>query len=264
MDVIEVSGRRIAFRRSGVGPPVLFLHGGLSDGREWCLQMEALSDEFDVIAWDAPGCGGSDDPPIDLGMAGYADAVAGLVAALDLGRPHLVGLSFGGGLALAVYESHPDLVGSLVLASAYAGWAGSLPQDEIDARIERMRSDVELPPQEWVESYLPTFFAGSVPPEIIADVRAMMLESRPAGIRPMAEAFAVADLRPVLARIEVPTLLLYGEADSRAPRPVADALAAGIPWSELVVIPGAGHSANLEAPERFNSELRRFLRSVTS
>lgn len=112
MDVIEVSGRRIAFRRNGSGPPVLFLHGGLSDSREWCLQMEALSDKFDVIAWDAPGCGGSDDPPIDFGMAGYADAVAGLLAALDLGRPHLVGVSFGGGLALAVYERHPDLVGS--------------------------------------------------------------------------------------------------------------------------------------------------------
>ena len=264
MDIVEVAGRRIAFRRAGSGPPVLFLHGGWSDSREWRPQLEALSDEFDVIAWDAPGCGGSDDPPIDFGMAGYADAVAGLADALDLGRPHLVGLSFGGGLALAVYERRPDLVGSLVLASAYAGWAGSLPKDEIDARLERMRTDVELPQQQWVESYLPTFFAGQISPEIKDDVVAMMLESRPAGIRPMAEAFAVADLRPMLSRIEVPTLLLYGDADSRAPRPVADALAAGIPRSELVMLAGVGHSVNLEAPERFNAELRRFLRSVSS
>jgi pimeloyl-ACP methyl ester carboxylesterase len=264
MDVIEVSGRRIAFRRSGSGPPVLFLHGGWSDSREWRLQMEALSDEFDVVAWDAPGCGGSDDLPTGAGMAGYADAVAGLVAALDLGLPHLVGLSFGGGLALAVYERHPDLASSLVLASAYAGWAGSLPQDEIDARLDRMRTDVELPPQQWVESYLPSFFAGPVPPEIRDEVVAMMLESRPAGVRPMVEAFAAADLRPVLPRVEVPTLLLYGEADSRAPRPVADALAAGIPGSELVVIPDVGHCAHLEAPEEFTTELRRFLRSASS
>jgi pimeloyl-ACP methyl ester carboxylesterase len=264
MDSVKVAGRRIAFRRSGSGPPVLFLHGGWSDSREWRLQMEALSDEFDVIAWDAPGCGGSDDPPIDFGMAGYADAVAGLAAALDLGRPHLVGLSFGGGPALAVYERHPDLAGSLVLAAAYAGWAGSLPQAEIDARLERMRTEVELPPQQWVESYLPSFFAGPIPQEITDEVVGMMLESRPTGIRPMLEAFAVADLRPVLPRIQVPTLLLYGEADSRAPRPIADALAAGIPKSELVVIPGVGHCANAEAPEQFNAELRRFLRSAPS
>jgi pimeloyl-ACP methyl ester carboxylesterase len=264
MDIVEVEGRRIAFRRAGSGPPVLFLHGGWSDGREWRLQMEALSDEFDVVAWDAPGCGGSDDPPLDFGMAGYADAVAGLAAALDLARPHLVGLSFGGGLALAGYERHPDLAGSLVLASAYAGWAGSLPPDEIEARLRRMRREAGLPAQQWVDSYLPTFFAGPVPPEITDEVLAQMLESRPAGIRPMLEAFAVCDLRPVLPRIQVPTLLLYGDADSRSPRPVADALAAAIPGSELVVIPGAGHCVNLEAPKEFNAELRRFLRSASS
>ena len=60
-------------------------------------------------------------------IADYADAVAGLLGALGVERPHVCGLSFGGGLAIAVYGRHPDAVRSLVLAGAYAGWKGSLP-----------------------------------------------------------------------------------------------------------------------------------------
>jgi pimeloyl-ACP methyl ester carboxylesterase len=63
-----------------------------------------------VIAWDAPGCGGTDDPPSETGMADYADADADLITALDLPRVHLCGLSFGSGLALAVYRRDTHLV----------------------------------------------------------------------------------------------------------------------------------------------------------
>lgn len=91
----------------------------------------------------------------------------------------------------------------------------------------------------------------------------MLGATRPAGMRAMANAFADADLRDVLPTIRVPTLLIYGDADQRSPAsPVGDALHTGIPGSKLVVLPGPGHVVNLEAPERFNDEVRDFLRSV--
>jgi pimeloyl-ACP methyl ester carboxylesterase len=63
--------------------------------------------------------------------------------------------------------------------------------------------------------------------------------------------------------VDVPTLLLYGDADQRSPlSPVGEALHAGIPGSKLVVVPGVGHVVNLEAPERFNEEVRSFLLSA--
>ena len=263
MESVRVDGRRIAYHRAGGGQPLLLLHGGWSDGRDWELQLASLSDGFDVIAWDMPGCGGSDDPPEGATVADYARAVAGFVAALGLERPHLCGLSFGAGLALAVYRHHPDLPRSLVLASGYAGWKGSLPGDEVEARIRRVREEIGRPPETWVDRYLPGFFAREVRPEILAKVRSIMLDVRPSGTVAMLSAFADADLRDVLPTIAVPTLVLCGDADVRAPRPVAEALHAAIPGSELVVLPGVGHVINLEVPELFDSEVRRFLRSVT-
>jgi pimeloyl-ACP methyl ester carboxylesterase len=63
MRQICVNGLRIAYEQVGDGPPVVLLHGGLSDHREWRRQLLGLADEFTVVAWDAPGCRESSDPP---------------------------------------------------------------------------------------------------------------------------------------------------------------------------------------------------------
>ncbi len=89
-----------------------------------------------------------------------------------------------------------------------------------------------------------------------------MADSRPAGLRPMLLAMAEADLRDVPPTISVPTLLLHGEEDARSPRDVAEQMHAAIPGSALVVLPGVGHQANVEAPEAFNEAVRTFLRTV--
>ena len=134
-DYVLVEGVRIGFRRAGAGPPLVLLHGGLGDSRAWRAQLEDLSDEFTVVAWDAPGCGRSADPPDDFRLADYADSLAGLLDALDLHRPHVLGHSFGAGLALELCRRHPELPRSLVLAGPYAGWAGSLSGEEVDKRL---------------------------------------------------------------------------------------------------------------------------------
>jgi len=263
LDRVEVAGLSVAYRRAGTGPPLLLVHGGLGDSRDWRRQLEGLADGFTVVAWDAPGCGGSDDPPERFRLPEYADCLAGFVAALGLERPHVLGLSFGGGLALELYRRHPRLPRSLVLASAYAGWAGSLPPEEVHARVARVERELELPPERWVRGYLPGLFTPAAPPELLEEAAAIMADSRPAGMRAMLHAFAEADLRDMLPTIAVPTLLLYGEADRRSPlEAVAAELHRAIPGSRLVVLPGVGHAASMEDPERFNAEVRRFLRTV--
>lgn len=261
MEHVDVNGIRLAYRRQGSGPPLILLHGGLSDSREWRRQLDSLSDEFTVVAWDAPGCGRSSDPPASFLLPDYADCLAAFIAGLELERPHVLGLSFGGGLALELYRRHPTVPRTLILASAYAGWAGSLPADEVAERLEGVLRGLELPRDELVRSLLPTLFAGDAPPERIEELRTILSDFHPAGVRAMAHAFAEADLREVLPTIAVPTLLLYGDADERSPLTVARDLHDRIPGAVLVVLPGAGHQGNVEAPDAFNAEVRAFLRA---
>src|SRR5215831_19356536 len=262
MDWVETRVGTLAYRRAGVGDPLVLLHGGLSDGRSWAPQLESLAQKYDVVAWDAPGCGGSADPAADLRLADYADAIAALVRALGAGPVHLAGHSFGAGLAIEVYGRHRQLVRSLVLSGAYAGWRGSLPPAEVEARLNRALAELDRPPAEWVDSYLSRFFSRSVPPATVEAARTMMLDVRPAGTLAMLTAFANADLRAVLPTIAVPTLLIYGAADVRAPRDVAEALHAGIAGSRLILVPAAGHDVNLEAPQDYDATIRTFLRKV--
>lgn len=250
----------VAFERKGAGPPLVLLHGGVADSREWRRQTDALSDEFAVVAWDAPGCGRSSDPPEGFLLSGYADCLAGLVEALELGRPHVAGLSFGATLALELYRRRPELPRTLILASAYAGWAGSLPPDEVERRLEAVTRDSYLPAPELTSRFLETLFTGEASDEPVEELAAIIADFHPHGARTMARAMAEADLRDVLPRVAVPTLLVHGDADVRAPRPVVEHLHASIPGSELVVVPGAGHQVNWEAADRFTGLVRDFLR----
>lgn len=259
MDQLEVEGLRIAYERAGEGPPIVLLHGFVGDSREWRRQIDGLSDEFTVVAWYAPGSGRSSDPPESFRMPDYADCLAGFVDALGLGRPHVAGLSFGGGLALELYRRHPTIPITLVLAAAYAGWAGSLPPEVVEQRLRQSLQLADRPPDQFVRAMIPTLFSESASAERVDEFAAIMSEFHPAGFRAMARSLAEADLRDVLPRIDVPTLLLYGDKDVRAPLNVAEDLHAAIPTSRLVVLPGVGHMSSLEAAERFNAEVRSFL-----
>ena len=264
MDMIEVDGLRIAYERVGKGPPLVLLHGYVGDGAAtWGRQIEALSNEFTVVAWDAPGAGRSSDPPESFGMAGYADCLAGLIERLRLERPHVAGLSFGGALALALFRRHSAIPRTLILASAYAGWAGSLPAEVADQRLRQAMALADLSPDEFVDALLPTMFSERTPPNLVDAFRASMQAFHPTGFREMARASAE-DLRDVLPQIEIPTLLVYGDRDVRAPLIVAEDLHAAIAGSTLVVIPDTGHVCNVEAPDAFNSAVRSFLHDSRS
>jgi pimeloyl-ACP methyl ester carboxylesterase len=264
MEMIEVDGLRIAYERAGDGPPLVLLHGYVGDGpTTWRRQIERFSNEFTVVAWDAPGAGRSSDPPESFGMAGYADCLAGFIDRLGLGRPHVAGLSFGGALALEFYRRYSAIPMTLILASAYAGWAGSLPPDIAEQRLQQALVLADLSSDEFVGALLPTMFSETTPAESVDEFGASMLAFHPAGFRAMARASAE-DLRDVLPNIKVPTLLVYGDKDVRAPLSVAEDLHVAIPGSTLGVLPDTGHLCNIEAPEEFNRVVGNFLRDRRS
>lgn len=260
MEQIEVEGGTIAFERAGQGPSLVLLHGGLSDHREWRPQIDDLSDRFEVVAWDAPGCGGSTDPPEPFRMPDYGARLAAFIEILGLDRPHVLGLSWGSTLALELYRRRPDLPRTLILTAAYAGWAGSLPAATVAERLSSSLHGLEtMTPEGFVRTWVASLFSHRVSSRVVEEYVAVMAGFHPRGVRQMLLAIAEADLREVLPAIDVATLLLYGEEDARSPRPVAEEMHRAIPGSELVVLPEVGHMSNLEAPVLFNQAVRRFL-----
>ena len=200
------------------GPPLVFVHGALDDSSIWQPQLDSLQDEFTVFAWDEP------EARPGFRLADYADALAALIEELGLAPANVCGLSWGGTVVLELYRRRARLVASLILADTYAGWKGSLPAEEVEARV--------------------------------ASVRPLAVEN-PALARQLA-IMAEADLRDVLPTIAVPTLLIWGEDDERSPLRVAHQFQAAIPHAELVVIPGAGHISNVDRPAEFNRAVREF------
>lgn len=257
MEALRVDGLEIAFERSGEGPPLVFAHGAAEDGRVWEPQLAALADDFTVVAWDEPGAGRSSDLPPGFGLPDYGDCLAALIESLALGPAHVAGLSWGGTVVQELYRRHPRLVATLVLVDTYAGWKGSLPDEEVRARVAGVEQILAAPPTEFDPTF-PGLFAGDPPADRVPLLERIAASVRPETLRAQVELMAAADQRDLLPRIAVPTLLVWGELDTRSPLAVGRQFEQAIPDATLVVIPGAGHLSNLEHPERFNEAVREF------
>jgi pimeloyl-ACP methyl ester carboxylesterase len=264
METVELAGLQIAFQRVGHGPPLVLFHGVGEDSRIWRAQLAGLSDEFTVFAWDAPGCGQSDDPAPDLSAEELGAFAAGFLRAAVPAKPHVLGLSWGSMVALELYRGYPGLPASLVLVSAYAGWAGSLPPEEVERRYAQVQAEIGQPPETFIGEWLPTLFTSKADPAVVAETARIMGGVRPAGLRALLSASGRADYRPVLPTIGIPTLLLYGADDQRSPLNVAHELHRQIPGARLSVIPDVGHLAPMEAPDAFNTEVRNFLHGIAA
>jgi pimeloyl-ACP methyl ester carboxylesterase len=221
--------------------------------------VSALSDEFTVVAWDEPGAGASSDIPPSFSLGDYADALGAVVD--SVGPAHLCGLSWGGTVVLELYRRRPELALTLILADTYAGWKGSLPPDEVQARADHAREMLAAPPAEF-DPTLPGLFSGDAPPaDVVALVEKVNAGVRPHNLRTQLSVMVEADLRDVLSSVAVPTLLIWGEHDRRSPLSVARQFQTAIAHAELVVIPDCGHMSNLERPVEFNAAVRSFVRT---
>jgi pimeloyl-ACP methyl ester carboxylesterase len=188
----------------------------------------------------------------------FADCLIELLDHIGVEHGHVVGLSWGGLLAQELYRREPARVLSLVLADTYAGWRGSLGAATAEERLAACTQDSKLPADELVARYLPGMVSSAATRAVRDEVASIMVDFHAAGFRLMAQSLADSDTRDLLRGIKVPTLLVWGEADVRSPLSVACELQALVSGARLVVFPEAGHLSNVEAPVRFNDEVRAF------
>ena len=252
------SGFSIWYEEAGDGPPLILLHGFLCDSRCWRSQLQGLSSQFRVVAWDAPGAGMSADPPEPFVMADWARILAEFFDALKIDRGCLLGLSWGGVLAQEFYRAHASRILALLLADTYAGWKGSLAPPAVEQRLARCLHDSSLPPDEFVPRWVPEMFTRAVSTSVIEEMSTIMSAFHPLGFRLMATTLAETDTTPLLPSITVPTLVLCGDDDQRSPLHIAKQLHAKIPRAEFAVVDHAGHLSNMEQPDAFNEHVRRF------
>lgn len=256
MAQIDVRGRPVRYQRTGRGPLAVLLHGIGGGIGSWREQFAALADEFTLVAWDLPEWpGAAAGTPT---MADYADDLAAFLDQLEADRAHVLGISMGGVLALEFYGRHSERVRTLILADTYCG-GGTMPEPERSERLARRLAASEgRDLGDMARERAPQLFSPQADPALLHAAEATMAAIPPGGYRQRAVALAHANASAVLPRIAVPTLVVWGDADTVLPRADSEALQQGIAGAELVVLRGAGHASNQERPAEFNAAVRRF------
>jgi len=247
----------LAFDDRGSGPPLVLLHPFPFDRRMFAGNVAPLVQAgHRVITVDLPGFGESSAPPA-LSIAGMAAAVAGLVEALELPRVALAGESMGGYVALAFAQAHGDRLQSLALCDTRA----AADSDAVRAgRAQALATIAERGVDAYLDGSLPRLLAPDARPELLAVARSLAERRAPALVAGIAALRDRPDRSAELPRLRCPTLVLVGAADQVTPAAEMRALAAAIPAAHFVELAGAGHLANLEAPEPFNRALVDHLR----
>ncbi len=258
---LEVDSERIHLIERGThGPRLLLLHGYASNAQTWRPVMERLDGRFQMVAVDMPGFGWSTRYPTGpLTGDAYAERLVGILDALGWMRAHVVGQSWGGGLAQRLAAAHPDRVDRLVLVATVD------PSRSLWLGTAGLRLGIRFP-----------FLAR------IAVARGQRSAARAAGVRPRELVRAYVDplrLRGTgafldrfiaehatsshldLARIASPTLVI-GPLEDRVVLPeVTRSVAARIPGSRYVPLAGAGHSVAAEMPGLVADLIAEFLAS---
>jgi pimeloyl-ACP methyl ester carboxylesterase len=245
----------------GTGPDVFCLHGIGSSSDAFAPQIDQLAGELRFLAWDAPGYAGSADPESHLDLDAYADTAAALIRERAQGPAHVLGVSWGGVIAVRLALRHPDLVRSLVLADSTRG-SGRTP-DQATAMRARASDLAARGAEAFAADRAPRLVSQAADPSLVEQVVSAMASSiRLPGYGLAAESMAATDLTDQLGSVDVPTLVLCGEDDTVTGVEESQALAGGIPDAVFVTLRGAGHLANQEAPDSFNAWLSSFVHII--
>ncbi|MEU0754769.1 alpha/beta fold hydrolase [Streptomyces albogriseolus] len=269
-DHLVVDGVRLAYRDSGSGEPVVFLHGTPSHSYEWRDVVPHIeADGHRVIAYDLLGYGLSERPAHrDTSVAGQTDLLGHLLDALGVDRVSLVAHDIGGAVALRFALAHPGRVRRLMIMDSvsYDSWPSptwrriideeldthaALPQDEFDALLTRQLAMTVTDTSRMTGDVLRAYLA----PHASRLGRTSFFEHQ---VRHY-DARYTQEIAGRLGQLTLPVRILWGAEDQWQPVHYAERLRGDIPGAELVVVPGAGHFLMEDAPERVVHEIRDFL-----
>jgi pimeloyl-ACP methyl ester carboxylesterase len=237
--------------RGGKGPPLLFLHGAGGAGGVWLPFMAALSEHYEVIAPDHPGFGRSERPEWLDQLSDLAYFYLDFLEALKLGDVHLVGNSLGGWLAAEIAIRNTSRLRTLTLIGAAGIHVKGVPKGDMfiwtpEERIRNLFVDQHVAEQRLAQPMT----------EEQSDI-AIKNELATADLA-WQPRFHDPQLRKWLHRIDVPTLLVWGDSDKLFPREYGEDYQRLIKGSRLEIIPACGHLPHVEKVDRFVDLFKRF------
>ena len=257
---VPVAGGELAYDEAGAGPAVVLLHGSFLDRGTWDLQVPALRTRYRVVRYDIRPFGESTVPNQPYKTT---DDLLALMDALKIDRAHLVGHSFGGGVAVDFALTHAARVASLVLVNSGVTGAAMPPDEQKEATqvfIKARISETEAV-QAWMA--LGLWSVSRTKPEVRSALE--KITSRNAARFRLSSPTFTQIVPPAIGRlgeIRAPTLVVSGDRDTPGNRATSDALADGIPGARLVLIPGADHAIPLGWASELNKEILAFLNRV--
>ncbi len=257
MKIATINGIDMAYRDEGAGQPILFIHAFPLHSAIWERQLAAFSPRHRVIAPDLRGLGATARGSGAASLDQHADDLAALLGHLGIENATVVGLSMGGYISFALWRRHRERIAALILADTRAG-ADS--EEGKQSREKNAKLAEEQGPSAIADQMLPKMLSPNAPAALRDEVRGIIESNDRAGIAAALRAMAARpDSTPLLATIDVPTLVIVGAEDALTPPSDAEAMFNAIPGCRIAEIPGVGHLSNLEAPEAFNAEVTEFL-----
>lgn len=237
----RIDGFRLHAQHRGEGEPVVLLHGLAGSGRWWRYTLPALAPSFRVHVPEMVGFGRSRGSVRQPTLPEMAGLLVRWLDALEIDRTHFVGHSMGAQVGVHLAGRWPQRVDRLVLVDA-----AGIPHPLSTTQVTELANELAWPRSWGRLTFLPTIAADAVragPRTMVGSIRKILSD----------------DIRPLLPRVEAPTLLLWGELDPITPVADGQVIQRLIPNARLVVIDGASHNPMADRPEAFNRELLRFL-----
>jgi 3-oxoadipate enol-lactonase len=241
---------KLFYEVHGDGPTVVFAHGSGGTHMSWWQQVPVLSKQYRCVTIDHRGFGYSKDGANGPGRRNFVSDLEGLLDRLKVERVSLVGQSMGGLTVLGFASKHPERVSALVMSDTIGGYT--------NPEIDRLRAANKNPRSAFAPGY------GEREPAmafLYREISSLTMDEAPAPAgagSPAAPPSAPTDIKPLLVR-KVPTLFIVGEQDQLIPPAAIDAMHKEMPGSELVKVPGAGHSVYFEKPAEYNRLVSDFL-----
>lgn len=240
------------------GPWVVLSHSLMCDLTMWGPQIDVLKADYRVLAYDTRGHGGTDAPDGEYTLDELASDAYELLAALDIHKPHWVGLSMGGMIGMTAALNYPNLFSSLVLCDT----TSRIPEEMHSAWKDRIRVSQEKGMASLVSSTLERWFTDDFRAEPRPELRFVsnLIESTPvAGFVGCCHAIPKINCTSRLHEIKEPIKIIVGKEDVGTPVKMSEEIHAASRESSLTVLDNASHLSNLEQPQQFNEALLSFL-----